>query len=77
MQLLPRLSEVRRGSPSDPELAADVRMGEFAAAVVAIGTGVIMASLTGSPVPAFAAAVMVGALLFVYESALRSGGSNA
>jgi hypothetical protein len=69
---LPKLSDVRRSTPdSDPSMAADVRLGEIAAVTSTIGIGVITASLTGSPVPAYTAVLMAGALVVLYECALR------
>lgn len=75
--LLPKFADIRRADITD-ELAADVRMGEVAAATVAIGIGTIISSLTGSPIPAFTALIMVFILICVYEAALRAkGGTNA
>lgn len=68
---LPRLTDVRKASPDDPGMVGDVRLGEIAASAIAIGIGVITSSLTGSPVPMYAAAFMIVILVMVYESALR------
>lgn len=71
--LLPKFSDIRRADPTvDNAMVADVRMGEIAAVTVGVGVGVIISSLSGSPVPAFVSVVMVGILIGVYESALRS-----
>jgi hypothetical protein len=47
-------------------------MGEFAAATIAIGVGVIASSLSGSPAPAFVAVIMSVVLIALYEKALAS-----
>lgn len=70
---LPRLSEVRKANPHDnPDVAADVRMGEVAGVALTMGIGVIASSLTGSPVPAFTAAITCLVIIFLYESVLRA-----
>jgi hypothetical protein len=70
---LPKISEVRRAHPQDnPDIAADVRIGEVAASTLTLGVGVIASSLTGSPVPTVTAAVMVLVMIILYESTLRS-----
>lgn len=66
---LPKLSEVRKGS--SPEMIGDVRMGEIATAVVTIGIGAIVSSLTGSHVPTVVSAIIVLVIIGIYECALR------
>lgn len=69
---LPKLSDVRKvDASSNPEIVGDVRMGEVAAIALALGVGAITSSLSQSPVPMFAAVVMVAILVCVYEAALR------
>ena|ERR1700750_2845588 len=68
---LPRLTDVRKASPDDPGMIGDVRLGEIAASGIALGMGVITSSLTGSPVPMYAAVFVALILIAVYESALR------
>lgn len=68
---LPRLTEVRKADPGDPGMVGDVRLGEVAASGIAMGIGIITASLTRSAIPMYAAAFMALILIFVYESALR------
>lgn len=70
-QMLPPISEVRKRSAADPEFSGDVRMGEVAASVVALGVGAVASSLSGSPVPVIVAAIFVSGLIFLYESTLR------
>lgn len=70
---LPKLSDVRKTNPAvDLDMVGDVRLGEVAAATLCIGIGAIVSSLTGSPVPAVVALIMVGILICVYETALRA-----
>lgn len=71
--LLPKLSDVRKADPvRNPDIAADVRMGEIGASALTMGVGVIASSLTQSPLPAVTGLVMAAILIAVYESALRS-----
>jgi hypothetical protein len=70
---LPKLSEIRKASPSDdPSFAADVRMGEVAAVAVTVGVGAVASSLTGSPTPAVVAVVIAVGLVVMYESTLNA-----
>lgn len=72
---LPRFTDVRRTIPStDPATTRDVRMGEIAAASLAIGIGAVVSNLTGSPVPIVISMVCSAGLIVLYESALRSPG---
>jgi hypothetical protein len=72
IHFLPPLSEVRKADPvNNPDIVGDVRMGEIAAITLAIGTGAILSSLTGSAVPSFVGLVMVLVLCALYETALR------
>lgn len=71
-QFLPKLSEVRRAhAESSPDIVGDVRMGEIATAVVTIGVGAIVSSLTGSSIPTVVAALISLVLIVLYETALR------
>ena len=71
--LLPKLSEIRKADPvANPDIAADVRMGEVGAVALTLGVGAIASSLTQSPLPAVTGAVMALVLVGVYEAALRS-----
>lgn len=71
--LLPKLSEVRKADPvSNPDIAADVRMGEIGASALTMGVGLIASSLTQNPLPAITGLVMAVILIAVYESALRA-----
>jgi hypothetical protein len=68
---LPRLTDVRKADPGDPGMHGDVRLGEVAACAVSIGIGVIASSLSGSPIPMYAAAFISVILIVVYEAALN------
>lgn len=73
MTLLPNISTVRKSDPyNNPEVAADVRVGEIAASAINIGIGVIVTNLTGSPVPVVVSAIVSLILICLYESVLRS-----
>lgn len=72
MGFLPKFSDIRRAEPDDEGMKKDVWLGQVAAAAVAIGTGLIVSSLSGSPVPAFVAVLMTVVLAWCYQSAMRS-----
>lgn len=74
--LLPKFTEVKQGDPSDIEFATDVHIGEIAASSLAIGIGVIVSGLTGSPVPAFISVLMCAILIVLYERALNYRGTS-
>jgi hypothetical protein len=70
---LPSISDIRKKSPeSDPEFAADVRMGEAAAIGITMGVGVILSNLTGSSAPAIVALLCSIGLIVLYETTLRT-----
>jgi hypothetical protein len=70
---LPKLSDVRKANVAvDVDMVGDVRLGEVAAATVAIGIGTIISSLTQSSVPAVVSVIIAGTLICVYETALRN-----
>ena len=67
---LPPLSDVRRAT-DDGDFAADVRMGEVAAALLTMGVGSVASAVSGSGVP-FAISVLTAAtLVLLYEYTLR------
>lgn len=71
--LLPRISDIRRADPqNNPDVAADVRLGEVAGVTLTMGIGIIASSLTGSSIPAFTALLMCLILVCIYESTLRA-----
>ena len=72
MGFLPKFSDVRRADPGDEGMAKDIRLGEIAAVAVAMGTGLIVSSISGSPLPTVVAALMCILLVWCYESAKRT-----
>lgn len=68
---LPPISEVRRASKEDSLIRGDVRMGQFAAAVVSLSVAYILTNLTGSFAPFVATAMVAVVIAGVYETALR------
>lgn len=68
---LPKLTDIRKADAKiNPDIVGDVRLGEVAAFAFCVGTGVIVSSLTGSPVPTVVAVLMGLSLVCVYETAL-------
>lgn len=75
---LPKFTEISATAPEDnPQLARDVRRGEFAAVMLTLGIGGMASSLTGSSTPAITAAIAAAGLVLLYESALRSDVASA
>lgn len=72
MGFLPKFSDVRRADPGDEGMAKDIRLGQVAACSVAIGTGVIVSSLTGSPVAAVVSVLMSLILVWCYQNARKA-----
>lgn len=72
-QFLPKFSEIRAGHPdTNPDLVADVRMGEVAACTLTMGTSLIASSLIGSPAPAVIGLLVCISLVMLYESVLNA-----
>lgn len=70
---LPKFNDIRKENPmSNPDFVQDVRMGELAAALLTIGIGAVMSSLTGTPYPALISVISALGLIMLYESALRA-----
>jgi len=69
--LLPSLSEVRKAT-GDPVITNDVRMGEVAAAALAISIGLMASGMAGTPVPAMVAVVCAVGVTLMYESILSA-----
>lgn len=69
---LPSFTEVRRAAPDDEGMTKDIRLGQIAAVAVAMGTAVIVSSLSGSPAPVVAAAVMCVVLILCYQNARKA-----
>lgn len=70
---LPPISDIRRANPADnPDVAADIRMGEVAAITLTVGIGAVCSSLSGSNVPIVVAVTTSLILIALYESTLRA-----
>ncbi len=70
---LPKFNDIRKEDPvNNPDFVSDVRMGELAAALLTIGIGAIMSSLTGTPYPAMVSLISALGLIVLYETALRA-----
>ena len=72
---LPTLREVRQGSPTDTKMVNDVRYGQMAAGMLAIGIGALMSWLSESPVPMYVAIFATTLYALIYELALRNTGA--
>lgn len=72
MGFLPKFSDVRRAEPDDEGMSKDIMLGQIAACAVAIGTGVIVSSLSGSPVPAVVSVLMSALLVWCYQNARKA-----
>lgn len=66
---LPSFTEVRRAAPDDEGMTKDIHLGQIAAIAVSMGTAVIVSSLSGSPAPVVAAAIMSAVLVWCYRNA--------
>lgn len=67
---LPGFPHVRTSTPGD-ETSKDVRSGEFAASIIAIGVGGIITALTKNSTPLLVSVITAGMLVLVYEVRLR------
>lgn len=70
---LPTLREVRQAAPNDPTMVNDVRHGQIAAGILALGVGALMAWLSESAVPIYTAIMATILYAAIYELALRDG----
>lgn len=68
--MMPKLADVRSAGPNG-EIAADVRLGQLASAVVIIGIGAIISYTTKDKTVLYVAIGAVTLLALVYEYALR------
>jgi hypothetical protein len=69
---LPKFTDVRQANPKDETMIKDLRLGEFGAATVAIGVGLILSSISGQPAPAIVSVIMVLILVMLYEKAMKT-----
>lgn len=70
---LPKLSEVRRGDPTDPGVRGDVLLGQVAAGLLSLAVGALLSSLTGSPYPTYTAIFIAVVIGGTYQYALTRG----
>lgn len=68
---LPPLREIRQASPQDAAMRHDVRYGQVAAGMLAVGVGGLMSWLTGSSTPVYIALFTTALYAAIYELALR------
>ena len=76
MQFLPKITDVRKASRHDAEFVTDLRTAELAGAVITIGVGCIVASMTQSSAPIVAGIFISLVIVILYESILRSDGTT-
>lgn len=75
--LLPSLWTIGHFSETENEEARYwIRRGEVYASVLSLSVGIATAYISGSPVPLFGTIVMAGALLYLYEHALKNGSGH-
>lgn len=71
--MLPKITDVRKiDVQMDASEVADVRTAELAAFAGTLGVGVIVSSLSGSPLPAYVSLITAVFLIALYESVLRA-----
>jgi hypothetical protein len=75
--LLPRLQDVRRAGPTDPDIRNDVLLGQIAAGALSLATGLLLTWMSGSPYPAYTALFIAAVIGGAYQVALNSAGSTA
>jgi len=66
---LPNFVEVGKSDPED--IQGQVRLGETAAVVIALGIGSLLSWLSGSSVPFMISSIMCFILVAMYEAAMR------
>lgn len=71
---MPRLGEVRRAEPDDANMRTDVLLGQLSAGALTIAVGVMLASLTGSAMPAYVAVCIALVIAVAYQYALNTRG---
>lgn len=77
---MPRLSDVRKADPSEPDMRGDVLIGQLAASALSIGVGATFAVLTGSKIPMWVAIFTALIIAGAYQYALgttQMGHGNA
>lgn len=68
---LPPLREIRQSNGTDSTMRNDVRYGQVASGILALGVGALMAYLSGSSTPLYIALFTTALYAVIYELALR------
>src|SRR4051812_3155459 len=71
MQFLPKITDVRKASINDQDFVYDLRIAEVAGAVITIGVGMIVSSMTQSSAPMVAGLFISLVIVVLYETVLR------
>lgn len=74
---LPRIGDVRKSDPSDPAMRGDVILGQVAAGALTFAIGLLLAWMTGSAVPVYAALFVAFVIASFYHLALNGKGVAA
>lgn len=69
---MPKLQDVRRADPSDPDVRADVFLGQLAAGATTVTIGGMLTMLTGSQIPLWASIIIALVIGSLYHYALGS-----
>lgn len=69
---MPPLTKVRRATEADTDVAADLRTAEYAATVIAVMAGGIIAILTKDYQPLYLSVLTVVSMIFLYETVYRT-----
>lgn len=73
---LPRLQDVRRAGPNDPDIRSDVLLGQASAGALSIATGVLLSWMSGSPYPMYTTIFIAAVIALAYQIALRTPGAS-
>jgi hypothetical protein len=74
--MLPRLQDVRRAGPDDPDIRSDVLLGQAAAGALSLATGALLSWMSGSPYPMYTTIFIAVVIAFAYQIALRTQGAR-
>ncbi len=69
---MPKISEVRKASATDPNIATDVRMGEVASITTTLAVATVVSNLGKTAAPMVIAIIMCVVMIALYEMALNS-----
>ncbi len=70
---MPSFTDIRKASPDDPEMRADVRMAALVAGGLALAVGLVAANVTGKNSPLLVSVAAAVMLIIVYEYTLANG----